>query len=87
MKKLLFIALVALLLLSCTDNQRARNFGGKEVVELPKNRILLNATWKETDLWLLTKDTITNQIYFNESSNWGILEGSIEFRQKQKTTQ
>jgi hypothetical protein len=83
MKKLLFIALVALLLLSCTDNQRARNFGGKEVVELPKNRILLNATWKETDLWLLTKDTITNQIYFNESSNWGILEGSIEFRQKQ----
>ena len=83
MKKLLFITLVTLLLLSCTDNQRARNFGGKEVVELPKNRILLNATWKNVDLWLLTKDTITNQIYFNENSNWGILEGSIEFRQKQ----
>lgn len=38
MKKLIMVAitLLALILISCTGNQRARTFGGEEVVELPK---------------------------------------------------
>ncbi len=79
MKKVLII-LAAVFTISCTDNSRARNVGGTETVELPTNRILINATWKETNLWILTKDTITNQMYFNEKSSWGVMEGTIKFK-------
>ena len=80
MKKLLLGAIILFSVLSCTDNQRARTFGGEETIELPKNRVLLNATWKQADLWLLTKDTLTNEVFFNEKSNWGVLEGTIKFK-------
>ncbi|HSE99768.1 MAG TPA: hypothetical protein VLA48_02640 [Nitrososphaeraceae archaeon] len=82
MKKVLLGAILVFSMLSCTDNQRARSFGGEEVVELPENRILLNATWKESNLWVLTKDTLTNEIFFNEKSSWGALEGTIKFKNK-----
>ena len=80
--KLIILAGVALLVLSlfsCTANERARNFGGTETVKLPKNRILVNCTWKQDDLWLLTKDTTTGKMYFNEKSSWGMMEGEINF--------
>jgi hypothetical protein len=81
MKNLLILSAVAIITLaSCTDNQRARNFGGTETVELPENRILINCTWKQDDLWLLTKDTITGKMYFNEKSSWGMMEGEINFK-------
>lgn len=74
------VAITLLALTSCTENQRARTFGGEEVVELPKNRIFLNTTWKEDDLWILTKDTITNEVFFQEKSSFGLLEGTIKFK-------
>ena len=74
------ITLLALILTSCTGNQRARTFGGEEVVELPKNRVLLNSTWKQDNLWILTKDTITNEMFFQEKSSFGLLEGTIKFK-------
>jgi hypothetical protein len=81
MKNLLILSAVAIITLaSCTDNQRARSFGGTETVELPENRILINCTWKQDDLWLLTKDTITGKMYFNEKSSWGMMEGEINFK-------
>lgn len=80
MKKLLLGAILLFSALSCTDNQRARAFGGEETVDLPKNRVLLNVTWKQDDLWLLTKDTLTNEVFFNEKSSWGVLEGTIKFK-------
>lgn len=36
MKKLLILLGMGLVLLSCTDNSRARVWGGTEIVELPK---------------------------------------------------
>jgi len=81
MKKILIIASVAVAFLaSCTDNQRARQFGGTETVDIPEGRILVNCTWKEEDLWILTKDTATGKMYFNEKSSFGVLEGEINFK-------
>lgn len=74
------MGLVAISLISCTQNQRARSFGGDEEVKLNPNEILINSTWKKDDLWILTQDTITKRKYFRESSSFGILEGSIEFK-------
>ena len=50
MKVLLTTLLGLLLLSSCTDNARARAFGGTETVELNKNEVFMAATWKEADL-------------------------------------
>ena len=81
MKRILIIASVAVAFLaSCTDNQRARQFGGTETVDIPEGRILVNCTWKEEDLWILTKDTSTGEMFFNEKSSFGVLEGEINFK-------
>lgn len=80
MKKILLIFSIALISISCTDNQIARTFGGTEEYKLQKNHKLIMCTWKEADLWVLTVDTTTGISYFNEKSTYGVLEGSIIFK-------
>ena len=80
MRKIFILAIAVLSLASCTDNQRARNFGGTETIDIPEGRILVNCTWKKNNLWLLTKDTTTGKMYFNEKSSWGVVEGEINFK-------
>ena len=46
MKKIITVLCFSLFLLSCTDNSRARRWGGSEKVELPKSHRFINATWK-----------------------------------------
>lgn len=78
MKNLLFIVVLLLLIIAgCTDNQRARSFGGKEEVVLKPNEILTNMTWKGEHLWIQTRDTVTGLEYFREKSSYGLLEGQI----------
>jgi hypothetical protein len=77
MKKLIFIAIATLGLASCTDNQRAKHWGGTEEIKLNTNEIVLNVTWKESEMWICTKDTVTGVTYFREKSNWGVMEGTV----------
>lgn len=77
MKKILLTLSLITLLYSCTDNQRAKNFGGTEEIQLKPNEVVLNVTWKETEMWICTKDTTTGVVYFREKSNWGVLEGTV----------
>ena len=77
MKKILLTLSLITLLYSCTDNQRAKNFGGTEEIQLKPNEVVLNVTWKETQMWICTKDTTTGIVYFREKSNWGVLEGTV----------
>jgi hypothetical protein len=35
---------------------------------------------KNSIRWILTKDTLTNKMYFNERSSLGVLEGEINFK-------
>jgi len=78
MKKFTVI-LLTLMLISCTNNMKARTFGGTEEIKLNKNEVLMNATWKQNDLWVLVKDTTTNKCEFKEYSSFGILQGKIVF--------
>ena len=60
MKKVIIIAMMAVVLASCTDNQMAKNYGGTMSIDLPKGQKLVNATWKgESDLWYLTRTMLT----------------------------
>jgi uncharacterized lipoprotein YehR (DUF1307 family) len=77
MKKIFVIAIATLSLASCTENERARRFGGVEEVELKPNEVVLNVTWKENEMWVCTKDTTTNTVYFREKSSWGVMEGTV----------
>jgi hypothetical protein len=79
--KRLFLSLVAISLIatSCTENERVKNFGGEGTINLPAGRKLINITWKDTEIWYLTrkmKDTDSAETYqFQEESSWGTIEG------------
>lgn len=79
------IIAIAILLTSCTDNQRARQFGGTETIELPKGQRLVNATWKEVDLWILTEPMPDGYVpqtkTFQEKSSMGLVEGTVIFKE------
>jgi len=82
MKKLIISISAVALLASCTPNQRARNWGGIETIDLATVARLVNVTWKGNEspsLWVLTKqDTTVPATYvFTERSNYGILDGQI----------
>jgi hypothetical protein len=81
MKRLQIITLALLTaaatITSCTDNQRAKNWGGTETITLKPNERVLNVTWKETEMWICTQDTTTGVVYFREKSNWGMMEGTV----------
>ena len=78
MKRTILILVTATVtLVSCTENARARRFGGTERVSLKPNEVLLNVTWKGDEMWICTKDTLTGKSYFREKSSWGVLEGTV----------
>jgi hypothetical protein len=85
MKKLFIIVIAAISLSSCTGNQRARTFGGTEVINLESGVRLVNVTWKGKDaLWILTKKDTTKATtyYFSEKSGFGVMEGQVIINEK-----
>lgn len=75
--KLLIIISALAVLTACTKNERTRNFGGDETIKIAANEKLVNITWKENDIWIITQDTITGNYYAKEKSAWGLLQGKI----------
>jgi hypothetical protein len=80
MKKVILAIGVIAMLGSCTENSRVKSFGGEGTINLPKGRKLVNVTWKETQIWYLTRPMTPQdscQVYtFHESSSWGVMEGT-----------
>lgn len=65
-----------------------REFGGEQVIELPANEKLVPYTvqWeKDSSIWYLTEPMESNyepkKYKFNESSNIGVLQGTLVFRE------
>ena len=83
MKKIFFL-LVVLSLVSCSDQQMARSFGGTETVTLEPGKRLVNITWKENDLWILTKQDTTNPTTysFKQKSVAGVLSGEVIIKEQ-----
>lgn len=81
MKKVILSAIAIIALsTSCTENSRVKAFGGEGTINLPQGRKLVNVTWKETEVWYLTrpmhKDEIAETYQFQEESSWGMIEGT-----------
>jgi len=81
MKQILILAFGCALLFGCTEQQRAKQFGGSTSTALPCDRKLEMITWKDSDLWLLTRQMRAGEESethsFVESSNLGFAEGKI----------
>jgi hypothetical protein len=80
----LFVLLLVVILvaMSCTENTRARVWGGKAKVELPAGQKLVNVTWKDNNsIWYLTRpmrsDETAESYTFKESSSFGVIEGTV----------
>ena len=87
MKKLsIIIAASVLFLGGCTQNQRARSFGGTATIELDRGRKLVNVTFKQDSLWVLTREAKQGEspeIYiFKEDSSFGLMEGKVIIKEK-----
>lgn len=84
MKKAILCAialLAAITLTGCTQQDMAKNWGGTYEIELPAGQELELVTWKESNLWILTKERPVNEDpethYYREDSTYGIFEGEI----------
>lgn len=83
----IIMILLSIMFASCTDNQRARSYGGTETIKLKPGEKLLTATWKgekgAADLWYLTEPMDSSYIpktkSFKEHSDFGVLEGTVIF--------
>jgi hypothetical protein len=82
MKSLIFILAVffTLTMTGCTENSRVKSWGGEGTINLPKGRKLINVTWKETQVWYLTRPMNSTDVaetyQFHEESSWGMVEGT-----------
>ena len=85
MKKLLLILGFVLCICSCTQQSRARKFGGEMTIYLPVGQELMEATWKEDNLFYLTRpmspDYVPVTKTFKESSSLGVLESTVYFKE------
>jgi hypothetical protein len=72
--------LVGSILLSkgCTQ-WTTRHWGGNETVNIPPGYVLVNATWKDSNLWILIREEKTGKMVFQERSVMGVLQGSVTF--------
>jgi len=77
------ILMSAIVFIGCTRNEIARNYGGKQEIRLEPGQRLVEATWKENDLWYLTEPMDSEYVpkvkHFKESSSWQVLEGEVIF--------
>ncbi|TFG99662.1 hypothetical protein E4H12_01820 [Candidatus Thorarchaeota archaeon] len=78
MKTLIALAICGLMLTGCTDNQRAKAYGGTAKIKKPNPEWqLVTLTWKAEELWTLWYEPSTNKCYFKEDSSFGVIEGTV----------
>lgn len=86
MKKIIMVIALMLVVTGCTDNQRAKKWGGTAMVNVTKGMKVLGVTWKESDMWILTRPMYTNEVAetltFEEKSSYGVMEGKVIFQEQ-----
>jgi len=64
----------------------ARHWGGSYTMELPANEKVVTVSWKDSNLWILTrpmkKDEVAETFTLHESSNFGVLQGTVVITEK-----
>lgn len=85
---LLSLLILSLSLCGCTEQRMTREFGGSMELELPANQKLEEITWKDDDIWYLTRpmreDEEAETHVFQASSSWGVFEGTVTVIEKKE---
>ena len=85
-KYFLTAAAILICLCGCTDNQRAKNFGGTETIVIPTTEKFVNATWKEDELWYVVRKREEGEkaqtFELREKSSYGVLQGKVIFKEE-----
>lgn len=82
-KKLLAVLLLTMVLsmYGCTEQMAVKDMGGSMILELEPNQKLEEITWKEDQLWYLTRpmrdDEEPETHTFEEKSEFGYWEGTV----------
>lgn len=92
MKKRIILLLTIFFILSifsgCTENSLVKGFGGKMTIELEPGNKLEEITWKDANLWILTRPIKENESAethtFYESSEFHAFEGEVVIIEKEK---
>jgi hypothetical protein len=78
-----FILSTALTFTGCTANVRSKVWGGNMNIDLPAHQKLVNATWKDAELWYLTRPMREGEVpetsILHEKSSFGVIEGTVTF--------
>lgn len=79
--KIIFVILLVLFTFSGCAQSMARNWGGNYTLELPAGEKLIEITWKEDEIWYLSRpmreDEFTETYTFQEDTVYGLLEGTV----------
>lgn len=79
---------LTLVQVSCTANQRAREFGGTVKIRLPCGQKLSFATWKDANLWYAVRPFRAGEIpevtTMIEDSDYGVMKGKVVFEECMK---
>lgn len=82
---MILIVAFAVITTGCTDNQRAKSWGGKMTITLEPQQKLVNVTWKNEDMWILTRqmkpDERPETYKFVEKSTFGIMQGEVTIQE------
>ena len=85
---LLSILILSLSLCGCTEQSITKEFGGSMELELPANQKLEEITWKDDDIWYLTRpmreDEEAEIHTFQASTSWGVFEGTVKKKKKKE---
>ncbi len=78
---LIFVLLITVFLIGCTQNEITKSYGGNMTIELPSDTKLEEITWKENSIWYLTRpmrdDEEAETHTFQQDSPYGIIEGTV----------
>jgi uncharacterized lipoprotein YehR (DUF1307 family) len=82
-RSLFAITMVVLMVIafsSCTENARVKTFGGEATINLDSGQSFVNATWKNDDMWIVTRERREGEAIetykFFEKSSFGMMEGT-----------
>lgn len=79
----ILVILISLIVSFFSSNWWAKTWGGTITVTLPVNTKLVNATWKGSNLWYLTRPSRKGETAetstLHEQSNLGMIQGQVIF--------
>lgn len=77
----IILTLCVMVLTGCSEKTRAKSFGGSTSIDLEPGEKLEEVTWKDSNLWILTRpmreDETAETYDFKEDSEFGVLEGTV----------